>query len=218
MIFQLLAGVLLLTAATPALAAPASGSAASAHRPIEEPVLGFNGKMGFAWGGDSLLSAEYVGGSEAEITAGGGYFLSLGARWTPLSFHEALRLGVALDGCFKQDTLYVHSDGTAELQRWPVILSVHALLALGGYWHLTAATGVQYETGIELQGHGVLDGLDVQFDDALGGMAEAGIMFYANPWGADIALRYTLMRYQSEAQGIDASNMALVFGFHIDVL
>lgn len=207
---------LALVSASPASAQQEVPASAPLASELDNPKVGFNAKAALTWGGDELLKATYVGGSESDIKAGDGWFLSLGAEWHPLWFGDWLGLGVGLDAGLRHANLYVFSDGTASFERWALIPSLRSLLHFGGFWYGTAGAGVQFETGARLKGEGLLDELDFKFEPATGAMVEIGVRYlYCRRAGFDLTFRYTGLTYEADDLSIDASNLGLFLGAHV---
>jgi hypothetical protein len=209
----------LLAVSLSGLALLASGAAHAAQPDperapkLDNPKIGFNGKAAITWGGDELLKATYAEGFDSSIDAGEGWFLSLGAEWDPIWFGDQLGLGIGLDGGLRHANLYVHSDGTASLERWALIPALRGLLHLGGSWYATAGVGLQFESAPRLKGEGLLEGLDVRFDPALGAMLEGGVRYlYFRHVGLDLTFRFTRLRYEAPGISVDANNLGLFLG------
>jgi hypothetical protein len=184
------------------------------ERPSEHADMQFDlhAGLGFAGGGANLITATYVDGSSSSIDAGAGLVFAGGVTWMPFWFGDTLGMGVAVDVGWKHKSLYVNSDGNATMNRYPITASVQGLLDLGKSWYLAAGAGIDYETGIRFRGEGVLADFNADFDDAVGGLGELGILWKMSDLAFDFRVRYTAIHYSAFGQQVDASNVSGVLG------
>jgi hypothetical protein len=170
--------------------------------------------MGFAFGGDELITAMYVDGSDAEISAGTGMLIGLGVSFTPLraSGHA---LGLEIDQNVKLTDISA-STADISLTRFPLVAALQYSYEISPAWHFVVAPGLVYEYGISLTGSGDAEGLDEEFDSALGWMVEGGVAYRERSFVVDATLRFTKLTYHhpEEDADVDASSGGLMLGAH----
>jgi outer membrane protein W len=148
-----------------AFAAMSSAHAQAGFRPARFVLGG-----GFTFGGDKLATVAFTNGQDQDIRAGGLF---------------AIHAGVDMlinDQMSVQATVGYHSDsssggnGSLRFARFPVELL--------GYVHLNPQVrvggGVRLVNSPELNGSGVVSGLDVSFDNTVGGVIEGEYFFSPN--------------------------------------
>lgn len=169
--------------------------------------LGLHASLGLAFGGDELVELTYTDGSTAAIHAGEGVSLSGGLTWMPLWFGDRVGLGLGLDAGWKYKSTYAQSDGSAKLERVPLMASARSLVAFGSSWHGLLAAGGILELNPHLYGDGVLGGVDARFDDGLGGMLELGIL-WGRPrgFGFEMTGRWSILSYEYMGESTNASS------------
>lgn len=170
-------------------------------------TLGLHIGAGFSFGGDELATVTYSDGSTSTLYAGQAIYVGGGITWTPLWPTDRIGLGLGYDVGYKLGTTFSNSDGTIEMERIPMVLSIRSLFAIAGNYHFLLAAGGVAEFGPHVYGTGVANVQDVHFSDAFGGMVEAGILFGAPlAVGAEITGRFTGIEYSSP--GITASGIS----------
>jgi hypothetical protein len=167
------------------------GLSTSAHAVTFE--LGGGLGADFNAGADTLLELEFDDGDTQEIKAGNG--VSLFAAGGPTFFEDhqhqvqlVLSLGVKLS------TMQPTTNADLTFVRFPLEL-------LGFYrnddWHFRVGGGAAFHMGNSLTGSGALSDLDVDLDNALGGIVQADFVYD----GWFIGMRYTALSYT--ANGAD---------------
>ena len=70
--------------------------------------------------------------------------------------------------------------------------------------------------GVNMSGSGALEEVDLDFEDAVGWLAEAGVLLEMNALGVDITLRYTGIDYTVAGlpETLDASSLGVFVAIH----
>jgi hypothetical protein len=170
--------------------------------------------LGFAGGGDDLITARLSDGSEQTLTAGAGVSIcgSLARGLFGVGRHAALigvEAGVKGWNIGGEDANY-----NIQLIRFPVVPHLRYLYGDSPGMRLLAAAGLHYERGVELSGSGAASGIDASFDRALGWMVDMGTLIETVGFNAVLSLRYTRLHYQGGGlRGrANASNIGLFLG------
>jgi hypothetical protein len=178
-------------------------------------AIGLHVTAGLAFGGHKLAELTYSDGSTSSVAAGEGIVLVGGATWTPLWFGDRVGLGLGLDGGYKFKSTFSAADGSVNLERFPVTLTARGLIGLAKGWHVVTALGATMELKPKLRGEGVLSNLNADFKDAIGGVAELGILRgQPHGIGGEITGRFTYMKYAFGSESFDAMNGAVNFTLH----
>jgi hypothetical protein len=181
------------------------GASSAAH------AIGFElgGGVGadFNAGADTLLELEFDDGGNQEIKAGNG--VSLFVAGGPLffeSFPHKLQLELSLG--VKFSTMQPTSNADLSFVRFPLEL-------LGFYrnddWHFRVGGGAVLHMGNSLTGSGALSDLDVDLDNALGGIVQADFVYEA--WF--IGMRYTALSYTANGaeDSAAANSLGVTLGY-----
>lgn len=196
---------------------PPTEFARAIHKGQWLSALGLNVTAGLAFGGDTVFQATYADGSTSSMQAGDGLSLLGGLTFTPIWIGDRLGLGLGAEAGYKYRANRA-DNGTAELTRFPLLVTARGLFALGANWHLLAALGAQADLGTQIAGDGIAANLDVKAKDSLGFVMEGGVLLGApQSFGAEITGRYTMQSYQNAAQPTlyaDASNGSVNFRLH----
>jgi hypothetical protein len=201
----------------PAPASERKDFAAAVQRGDFLSTLALHVTLGLAYGGEEFATLTYADGSENTVRGGEGLILSGGLTFTPLWFGDRFGLGLGVDAGWKYKSTSVNADASVKLERFPVVTSARALVHLGKAWHVLAAGGLVVELGPNLYGDGLLEDFDVEFDTAIGGMAELGILWgRPDGLGYEVTGRYTGLGYthESSSESFDASSGSIHLGVH----
>ena len=163
-------------------------------------MFGLTLSFGFAFGGDQIATATYINGDDVEIRAGEGAVIGIGIILMPLR-SEGHSLGVALEQSAKFAQISARN-ASLLLSRFPLVASLRYDYAFTDTWHLAAGGGLVYEYGISLTGDGDFEGFEVDFENAVGWMGEAGVAYRERSFVIDATLRFTGLSYE-DVQGID---------------
>jgi hypothetical protein len=184
---------------------------AQARRPVWTLAL----VMGVAGKGDELITAHLTDGSSETLYAGSGFSI-LGAvsRGVFGSGRHAVLLG--LEGGVKGWNIGGDSNYYVSLVRYPLIPHVRYLYGVSPGTRLLTSFGANYEIDVEMRGEGLAEMFDLQFNPALGWMAEAGFVSEAQRGGggATLTVRYTRLAYRAPGLrgSINASNIGVFLG------
>ena len=140
---------------------------------------------GATYGGDKLATTVYTDGSRSNIRAGSGLALLAGVEYrvTP-EFAVQGTVGYHIE--FTQQA----SNGDADFRRVPV--EVLAYYKVAPQWRVGG--GVRFVSNAKLHGSGYASGLNEDFDNTTGGVAEAE--YFINP-NLGIKVRYVGETYKS---------------------
>lgn len=178
-------------------------------------TFGLHIGAGFSFGGDELATVTYSDGSTSTLYAGQAIYVGGGITWTPLWPTDRIGLGLGYDVGYKLGTTFSNSDGTIEMERIPMVLSLRGLVAIGGNYHFLLAAGGVAEFGPHMYGTGVANVPDTRFSDAFGGMVEAGILFGAPlAVGGEITGRFTGIEYSSPGYTASGVSGGVNFALH----
>jgi hypothetical protein len=191
---------------------------AASETPDEGSDFGgeLRGYMGF--GGEKLGEVEYSDGSSSDLSTGTYFFLGLGGIYSPWRWGVA---GVDLEllaGWATWSTGPENTDDRLRLSRFP-------LEALAYYRHtlsnaddnqmlVRVGGGVSWHLIGGVSGSGSLDGLELDIDNALGGVMEAAFIYTA----FGIGVRYTPMTYRVSESGekLGASSLGAFLSLHLE--
>lgn len=201
--------------AADALPLPDAPGTQTPHERREPPLPGFglNLGMGLGFGGEVLAEGTLTNGSRQTLEAGRGIVFSLGATLTPIWLARRVGFGIGADAGWKYGAITA-SDGALAATRYPLVGSAHVLLGIASGWYLRVAGGAVYEANVALRGSGVLKGLDADANDALGGMAEGGVIYIQHHFGVDLRFRYTALKYEFAGATANASHGGVHVGLH----
>ena len=177
------------------------------------PGTGFHLAMGFAGGGDNLVTAQFTNGDSSTLSAGGGVYLAIGATVTPLWIGNRVGLGLGGDIGWKYDSINA-SNASVAMSRYPLDLWAQTLIALSDTWYAHLLAGPHKESGVNLSGSGVVSG-GADFDSPWGWMAQGGL-YATSSWhmAFGFGLRYTGVHYTFAGHTLDASNFGLDVTIH----
>jgi hypothetical protein len=180
------------------------------------PGTGFHLAIGFAGGGDNLVTAQFTNGDSSTLSAGGGVYVAAGATVTPLWIRNTVGLGLGGDIGWKSDSISANN-GSIDMSRYPLDVWVQTLIALSDTWYLHLLAGPHKELGVNLSGSGVISG-GADFDCPWGWIAQGGF-YTTTSWHLAMALglRYTGVHYTLAGQTIAASNIGLDLTIHTNL-
>jgi len=186
--------------------------------PPPEPLgmFGLTLTFGFTFGGDEIVPATTSEGDDVGIEAGNGASIGIGVVLMPLRTDTGHSLGVAVDQSAKFAQISGRN-GSISLTRFPLVASLRYDYAFTDTWHLALGGGVVYEYGISITGDGDYEDLDVDLENAVGWMGEAGVAYRERGFVIDVTLRFTGLRYQSDVAVFDdknATNGGLIVAGH----
>jgi hypothetical protein len=183
--------------AQPAEAQPAQLATAAPRRSDFGAEL--RGYMGF--GGEELASVQYSDGSNSDLSTGTYFFLGVGGIYSPW---RSGNMGIDLEllaGWASWSTGPENTEDRIQLSRFP-------LEALAYYRHtlsdvkdhemlIRVGGGVSYHLIGGISGSGSLEDIELDLDNALGGVGEAAFIWTALAAG----VRYSPMTYRVSETG-----------------
>ena len=181
------------------------------------PGTGFHLGLGLAFGGDKLATGTYTNGEQTSLTAGSGFFLSVGGTLTPIWYANTYGLGIGGSFGFKLDHIGA-SNGDVSFIRYPLDLWVQVLMRVSGTWHLAVAGGAHKEYGANLSGTGIAQGMQSDLQSPLGWSGEFGLQ-WSPSWYTAYAffVRLTKVRYTNNLGSVDGTNVGLGVAFHFNL-
>ena len=142
-------------------------------------------KAGVDFGGETIVTAEFTNGDTQEINANEGFYLGAGAA----ILDDARNLEYHLTIAYK---FAVIEGGNGDIDWTRVPLEA---LVFYRFRSVRVGGGLTYHLSPQLEGSGVVGGLDVDFKDALGAVLQVDWRI-----STTIALggRYTLLEYEAK--------------------
>lgn len=203
-------------------AAPGAPDASAAPEPLagtaESSDFGaeLRGYMGF--GGEEIAEVEYSDGSSSDLSLGTYFFIGLGGIYSPWrSGNSGIDLEL-LAGWATWSTGPDNTDDRVKLSRVPLEALAyyrHTLSsAEGSQTLLRVGGGVSWHLIGGVTGSGSLEGLELDLDNALGGVVEVAVVYTILAAG----IRYMPMSYRVSDSGrvLDADSLGLFFSLHVE--
>lgn len=167
--------------------------------PVSALDSSFHYKVGYDTGGDTLVTVTFVGGDTENIKANRGLFFGGGISLV----NDTNDIETEISLSYKFDDI-TGSNGDITWSRLPIDGLVFYRLPsvrLGG--------GITYHLNPDLDGSGVAGGLNVEFKNALGFIAQADWRISDK---LNLGLRYTFLDYETENTGVkvDSNGLGLV--------
>ena len=195
---RLLPGVVLLAAL---LSAPPTSAS---------PELGGEVRMQMNAGGDTLATVTYTDGSKSDLKLGTYFTGALGGSITPFRVGAHAFDLQGLVGFSSWSTGPENTDDRLVLRRFPLELlaGYRWRLPVSGPWQVRVAGGASYQVIGSASGSGSLDNISVNVDNALGWVAEVGVV-----WGIlGMGVRYTNMHLRVGSSTLDGSSIGGTVG------
>lgn len=173
-------------------------------RRARTPWLGARIELGMAFGGQKPEQ-------NSAVHYGAGISASLGALYLPLWLGRC-GLGVSADFGVKYDATQTVA-GSSEIVRYPLRLGLQGLIDVAERrWFVDLGVGPELDLGIKLMYGGTSsdDWPDHRLPAAFGVFATAGVVYFADPLGVAVALRYVGITYQDPSSR-SADNLGLFF-------
>ena len=148
-------------------------------------------KAGLDFGGDTLVTAVFVGGDREDVKANEGIYGGGGVS----VINDAGNLEYQFSLAYKFRTISA-SNGDIDWSSWPLEALVFYRIP---QWRFGG--GLAYHISPELDGSGVVGGLNVKYDNALGFVLQADYLFLRN-FAAGV--RYTSVKYEPKGGGASA--------------
>jgi hypothetical protein len=160
------------------------------------------GKLGFDFGGDKIVTATFTNGKTDSIKANEGVYLGGGV--SILNDSKNIETEVTINVKYTSITA---GNGSIKWTRYPLDALVFYRMPqfrLGG--------GLTYHLSPKLSGSGVVGGLNVKVDDALGVVLQGDYLLGQK---MALGLRYTNLTYKPSGGGADAKSNGLGVTFAV---
>jgi hypothetical protein len=157
-------------------------------------------KVGADFGGDTLVTVMFTNGESDKIKSNDGLYI--GGGISLVSDDKKIETEISLSYKVNEITA---SNGDVTWSRWPLdVLAFYrwSAVRLGG--------GVTYHFNPELDGSGVISGINVDFKNSLGFALQGDWRINEK---MNLGLRYTLLDYEAKTGGgkVDANGLGIVF-------
>ncbi len=149
-------------------------------------------KAGYDFGGETLVTVVFTDGSRDSIKANEGLFFGGGASIV----NDTKDMEIELTLSYKFQTITANN-GDVDWTRWPLEALVFYRLP-----QVRVGGGLTYHLNPKLSGSGVVGGLDVKFQNALGFVLQAD---YRLTDRANLGVRYTSLEYTVTGGGAGAA-------------
>lgn len=156
-------------------------------------------KLGYDFGGDTLVTAVFADGSTRSIKANEGFFMGVGAS----ILNDARNVEGEMSVSYKFQTIDAN-DANLQFTRFPF----DALLFYRQYRYRVGG-GLTYHLNPKVRGSGAAAGLNVNYENALGAILQGDYVF--GPKTA-VGLRYTMLQYKATS-GAGGTARGDGFGF-----
>lgn len=153
------------------------------------------------FGGDELVKITFSDGSTDSIKAGELIYLGGGVEIDTLADDAKYKTRLTIGWKFDRIN---GTNGEVDFDRFPLEL---IQFYQPGQWQFGA--GVTYHMNPKLKGSGVVSGLDVEFDDALGFVVEGDYFFSPK---AFFGIRYTMIDYEVNNVSVDGNSIGIAIG------
>jgi hypothetical protein len=183
--------------AVPALVLMAAAAVPMASHAAEvRPVA----KIGFDFGGDNLVTAQFTNGSSDSIKAGELLYFGVGAS----IITDSRDIEVEVTASYKFKNISA-SNGDIKFTRYPLEALVFYRMPkfrVGG--------GLTYHLSPKVSGSGVASNINGNFDDSLGFVLQGD---YLVTQKASVGARYTSLKYKVGGTSIDGSSIGITAGY-----
>jgi hypothetical protein len=173
--------------------------------PEGDPGNGVMLRFGYSGGGATLVTAQYQNGDTSTIDAGQGLILSIGGLVTPLWNEKTFGLGGGAEIGWKYEGIGA-SNANLSLSRFPLILSLHALVLLQGRTYLFLAAGAEKDLGIDFSPVPGVTG-------TWGPYGALGFYKWGHRGAVDLQAHFAAMKYS----GVDAKTFGVTLGMHVNI-
>jgi hypothetical protein len=150
-------------------------------------------KAGLDFGGDTLVTAVFVGGETETIKANEGIYFGGGVSMQEVAPNVDVEISLAY-----KFSMIDASNGDID---WTMMPLEGLVFYRVEKWRFGG--GLAYHLNPKLEGSGVVGGLSVKFDDALGFILQADYLINRN---MALGARYTNVKYEPEGGGPSAKS------------
>ena len=183
-------------------------SSSEIERVKGRPFVDVVASVGWDFGGDDVVHAQFSNGSNQTLAAGQGPFLRVGAMVTPLWLAaDGVGIGAGADVALKLDDISA-SNSDVSLIRYPSSFTLHTLLRVKPIWYLVLAAGVDKDEGISLSRNGnvsVTGGSSLT--SRIGGVGRLALYCPGTDAAAIMfGLEYTQLTYDAPGGSVRANN------------
>jgi outer membrane protein with beta-barrel domain len=157
-------------------------------------------KIGFDFGGDNLVTAQFTNGSSDSIKAG--ELLYLGGGASIITDSKDIEVEVTLSYKFKNISA---TNGDIKWTRYPLEALVFYRFPkyrLGG--------GLTYHLSPKVSGSGVASNINGSFDDSLGFVLQGDYLITQK---VSVGARYTSLKYKVGGASFDGSSLGITAGY-----
>jgi len=158
------------------------------------------GRIGFDFGGDNLVTAQFANGSSESIKANELLYLAAGA--SIITDSKDMEVEVTVGYKFKNISA---SNGDLKWTRFPVDALVFYRMPkfrVGG--------GLTYHLNPKLSGSGIASNVNGSFDDSLGYLLQAD---YLVTQKVNVGVRYTILDYKISGISVKSSGIGVTAGY-----
>lgn len=159
--------------------------------------VSFATKVGYDFGGDTLITAHFTDGSTSDIDANDGLFLGAGVS----ILNDDRNLEAELTANWKYQSIEA-TNGSITWTRWPI-----DALFFYRAGSIRAGGGFTYHMSPKLRSSGAAPGTDVDIDSASGGIVQVEYRF--GDWGS-LGGRYTVLKYDVEGNSKKSNGLGIV--------
>jgi hypothetical protein len=183
-------------------------SNAEIERVKARPFVDVMASLGWDFGGEDVVRAQFSNGSSQTLAAGQGPFLRLGAMVTPLWLAaDGVGIGAGTDVALKLDNVSA-SNSDVSLIRYPCSFTLHTLVRVRPILYVLLAAGVDKDEGISVSRNG---GVSVTGGSSLtsriGGTGRVALYWVGTDASAImLGLAYTQLTYDSPGGSVRANS------------
>jgi hypothetical protein len=182
----------------------------AAPEPARRPHRNFHLEVSTASGGGDLFAAFQADTTTHKLNAGDGTGVALGFSLTPYWAWNVIGLGGDADVGYK----FASAPG-AELSSVPLVLSAHAMLALGESWAVVLRAGAEHDAHIKVTDpHNSSVGLSGALSSGLGVVGEIGTSFTSTR-GPGVSLAFRVTRINYDVVSATSAGVALSFRYEL---
>ena len=163
-------------------------------------------KLGFDFGGDTLVTVRFTDGTTQSIKANQGIYFGAGASIL-LTNPKDIEVEVALS--YKEDSVTA-ANGEVVFSRVPLDALVFYRLPE----HFRVGGGLTYHLNPKLSTSGVVGNININFDDALGWVLQAEYLLPPRSLRTPkmtVGARYTMLDYQTNGATAKSNGVGITF-------
>ena len=160
-------------------------------------------KTGYDFGGDTLFTALFVNGQTGTVKTNEGFYF--GGGIAIINHAETIATEITLSWKFQDLNA---NNGDVRWERFPLETLVFYRAS-----KIRIGAGLTYHINPQLEGDGVLQGLNIAFRNALGAIVQTD--YFVTP-SVSVGVRFTWLEYEQETTGakFDSSGGGVTFGIN----